>query len=83
MRANVIVDRDTWLTFKMMAGKYEVVEDGKRRQATASDVVRELIADWMIEHKHLIPKLIEELKHSSPNSRIRKFLEELNSEGEK
>ena len=62
IRANFNIERDTWLIFKTMCAKLKAVEHGKERQATASDSLRELIYDWIIEHENLLNEVLEDLK---------------------
>jgi hypothetical protein len=63
IRANFIIPRDEWQLFRAMVGKYKAfTPEGKERQATAADVLRELIHEWMIEHKDILKQMTEDLK---------------------
>jgi len=84
-RANFNIDRDLWFIFKTMANKYKAVnENGRERQATATDILEELIYEWITEHKHLIEELLKELRELKIEGRTRTLLEEWKKEeGEK
>jgi hypothetical protein len=63
IRANFITPRNEWQLFRAMVGKYKAFNpDGKERTATAADVLRELIHDWMFEHKDILKQMTEDLK---------------------
>lgn len=63
IRANFIIPRNEWQLFRAMCGKYKAfTPEGKDRQATAADVLRELIYEWMLEHKDLLKNMTEDLK---------------------
>jgi hypothetical protein len=42
-----------------MCAKLKAIEKGKERQATASDVLRELIYDWIIENKGILNEVLD------------------------
>jgi len=65
MRANFNIESDTWLIFKTMCAKLKAIEKGKKRQATASDVLRELIYDWIIENKGILNEVLDMKKIST------------------
>ena len=63
IRANFIIPRDEWQLFRAMVGTFKAFDSkGKTHQATTADVLRELIHDWMFEHKDVIKTLSEDLK---------------------
>ena len=62
MRANFKIERDTWLIFKTMASKLKAIENGKQREATATDVLKELISEWITQHESLLKDVLEDLK---------------------
>jgi len=62
IRANFNLERDAWLIFKTMSAKLKTVEHGKERSATATDVLRELIYDWITEHESLLNDVLEDMK---------------------
>jgi hypothetical protein len=63
IRANFLIPRNEWRLFRAMVQKYKAfTSEGKERQATTSDVLRELIHDWMIEHKDVLKDMTEEMK---------------------
>lgn len=68
-----MMPRSEWQLFRAMTAKLKAFNsEGKERQATTSDVLRELIHDWIHEHQDVLKDMTEELK---------KY--ELDGEGEK
>jgi len=63
IRANFIIPRSEWQLFRAMVQKQKAfTSEGKERQATTSDVLRELIYDWMHENQNVLKDMTEELK---------------------
>lgn len=73
MRANFNIERETWLIFKTMCGKLKAVEHGKRRQATATDVLKELIFDWITDNENLLNEVLEDMKKIGTPIKIEKW----------
>lgn len=76
MRANINIERDTWIVFKTMCNKLKAVDHGKERQATATDVLKELINEWIIEHKNLLDEVLEDMKKIGTQVKIEEWKEE-------
>jgi hypothetical protein len=63
IRANFNIPRSEWQLFRAMTAKFKAFNsDGKERQATSADVLRELIYDWMHENQNVLKDMAEELK---------------------
>ena len=73
MRANFNIEREAWLIFKTMCGKLKAVEHGKRRQATATDVLIELIYEWIGDNKNLLNEVLEDMKKIGTPVKIEKW----------
>jgi len=73
MRANFNIERDTWTVFKTMCNKLKAVEEGKERQATATDVLKELINEWIIENENLLTEVLEDMKKIGTQVKIEEW----------
>jgi hypothetical protein len=76
MRANFNIERDTWTVFKTMCSKLKAIEKGKERQATATDVLKELINDWIIENEKLLNEVLEDMKKIGTQVKIEEWKKE-------
>ena len=76
MRANLNIERDTWLIFKTMCAKLKAVDEGKERQATATDVLKELIYEWIMEHENLLDDVLEDMKKVGTQVKIEEWKKE-------
>jgi hypothetical protein len=72
IRANFLIDEDQWMLFRTLCSRVTTIDDdGTKRQATASDVLRELIWEWTDENKHLLSEALKDLEriHKIPEER--------------
>jgi hypothetical protein len=73
MRANFNIEKDTWTIFKTMCSKLKAIEKGKERQATATDVLKELIFEWITEHENLLNEVLEDMKKIGTQVKIEQW----------
>jgi len=74
-RANFNIDKATWSLLKIIVGKYKAVKDGKERQANVSDVLRELIHEYIMENQDKFNELLEEARKLNAKNSTRSILE--------
>lgn len=83
-RANFNIDRDLWFIFRTIVGKQKAIgDDGKRRQAKPTDVLKEFIVEYIGENQDKLKEILEEAKRLNVNNSIRSTLEEMTAEAEK
>jgi len=77
-RVTFIMDKDEWWIIKRIASKHSCAkEDGTIGACGGSDIIRELLGDWLSEQStEWYPKLLEELKTHNVENRARRIIEE-------
>jgi len=68
MKATFIIDRRLWGLFLTMAKETKVTKGDKKVQARGSDVLRELIEEWVETHSYLWNKIMEAMTEVVPNA---------------
>jgi len=76
MRANFNIERNTWTVFKTMCAKLKAVEHGKERSATATDILKELIFEWITDHENLLNEVLEDMKKIGTQVKIEEWKKE-------
>lgn len=76
-RVTFVMDADEWFIIKLIASKIMCYKDGKIRACTGSDVIREMLMEWLAEKSvEWYPKILEEFKRHDVRSRARDMIEE-------
>ncbi len=79
IRATILMPRDEWQIFQYIVGKQKAFsEDGKLKNATASDFVREFIFSYLSEHPEAINEMLKEARSHGIKNSLRTTLEEMN-----
>jgi hypothetical protein len=77
VKADFNIDNDTWIIFKAMTSKLKVTDkDGRKRQATASDVLRELIFEWITDNSELLNDVLKHLQKIGSQVKIEEWKSE-------
>ena len=73
MKANFNIEKDTWIVFKTMCSKLKAIEHGKERSATATDILKELIFEWITDHENLLNEVLEDMKKIGTQVKIEEW----------
>lgn len=74
---NFVMDRRQWQVVKLIARTLKVHKGEQLQVCSASDVIRELLEDWLAEmSKEHYPKLLTEAKAHDVQNGLTEFLEQ-------
>jgi len=71
------IDKHKWAIIQHIARHLTVYKKGKIQQCTGSDVIRELLDEWLAEKSvEWYPKILEDYKKHNVHDSVRTMLEE-------
>lgn len=75
IRVNFLSDKIEWNVFKLLASRLMTPKDEGIYPANASDVLRELISEWIEDHAiELFPKILKDFQKSNYENEITQFM---------
>lgn len=77
IRVTFISDNMQWELFKLGTSRYMTTKDDGVYPASASDVLRELIEDWIFDHMiEVFPKILKDFQRSGLTNRTTRHMRE-------